>query len=70
MTTSRQPTKIATTTDGDILRGERTWFDLCVCGHAREDHWAETGALGSFGGSACERCWQCPTFRDVARPDR
>lgn len=32
------------------------------CGHAREDHLGSSGALASFGGSACELCWTCPTF--------
>lgn len=34
----------------------------CRCGHRRRDHVAATGALGSFGGSACEECWSCGTF--------
>lgn len=50
--------------DQDILEGRRTWDALCECGHTREEHMAETGAQGSFGGTACERCWTCPTFRD------
>jgi hypothetical protein len=57
-----------TTTDGDILRGERTWGAVCVCGHRRDQHWAETGAQGSFGGSACQACWTCGTFRDGREP--
>lgn len=56
--------RVVTTTDGDILRGERTWDAICECGHRRDEHHAETGAQGSFGGSACHCCWECPTFRD------
>lgn len=37
---------------------------VCRCGHTRADHWAATGALGSFGGSACKECWACGTFRE------
>lgn len=39
---------------------------VCVCGHERAEHMAATGALGSFGGSACDSCWSCGTFRAVA----
>jgi hypothetical protein len=38
---------------------------LCVCGHTRQEHYGASGALASFGGTACERCWECPTFRPV-----
>lgn len=34
----------------------------CRCGHARENHPGATGALASFGGSACDECWDCGTF--------
>lgn len=40
--------------------------EICACGHPRRDHAAATGALGSFGGSACDGCWTCPTFRGQA----
>lgn len=55
----------ATTTDGDILRGELTWDAVCTCGHRRDEHWAATGREGSFGGSACQKCWTCGTFREA-----
>ncbi len=35
---------------------------MCVCGHSRGEHMAATGALGSFGGTACNQCWACGTF--------
>jgi hypothetical protein len=38
---------------------------LCVCGHTRQEHYGANGALASFGGTACECCWECPTFRPV-----
>lgn len=34
----------------------------CTCGDTRGDHLGATGALASFGGSACDLCWTCPTF--------
>jgi hypothetical protein len=34
----------------------------CRCGHARGEHMAATGALGAFGGSACDLCWSCGAF--------
>lgn len=37
---------------------------LCHCGHPRRDHMAASGALGSFGGAACDECF-CPTYRPV-----
>jgi hypothetical protein len=40
---------------------------LCTCGHPRSAHLGATGALASFGGSACERCWTCATFRADVR---
>jgi hypothetical protein len=35
---------------------------VCACGHTRAEHMGATGALASFGGTACEKCWTCPTF--------
>lgn len=35
---------------------------VCRCGHPRSEHMAATGALGSFGGTACNLCWACGTF--------
>lgn len=40
---------------------------ICECGHPRHQHAAATGALGSFGGSACDLCWTCATFRPMPR---
>jgi hypothetical protein len=37
----------------------------CECGHPRHEHMGATGALASFGGSACNGCWTCRTFRPV-----
>ena len=42
--------------------------EACLCGHPRKEHMAATGALGSFGGSACDGCWSCATFRPATRP--
>lgn len=39
--------------------------EVCRCGHTRGDHMAATGALGSFGGTACDKCWTCGTFTPV-----
>jgi hypothetical protein len=39
---------------------------MCVCGHPRSDHMGATGALASFGGTACNSCWSCGTFTAVA----
>lgn len=39
---------------------------VCECGHPRSAHFAATGALGSFGGTACEDCWVCATFRPAS----
>jgi hypothetical protein len=47
--------------DPDALAAARA--RLCECGHPRSAHMAATGALGSFGGTACDLCWACPTFR-------
>jgi hypothetical protein len=44
---------------------QRALDAICECGHPRSEHIAATGALGSFGGTACESCWTCPTFRPV-----
>lgn len=46
--------------DPDTLRKLLT--AVCTCGHERAEHMAATGALGSFGGSACDSCWSCGTF--------
>lgn len=35
---------------------------VCVCGHQRHHHFGATGALASFGGTACQECWTCGTF--------
>lgn len=43
---------------------------VCTCGHIRNDHYASTGALGSFGGSACGECWTCGTFTKAKAPPR
>ncbi len=42
---------------------------VCRCGHPRSDHMAATGALGSFGGTACDGCWDCGTFCAAAGAD-
>jgi hypothetical protein len=39
-----------------------------TCGHTRADHAGATGALASFGGSACERCWDCGAFLHSSYP--
>jgi hypothetical protein len=63
-----------TTTDPDLIyvrdhEGEAAMREaqaaLCRCGHARGAHYAMTGAMGSFGGSACSQCWWCSTFGAV-----
>ena len=41
---------------------------ICECGHCRADHMGATGALASFGGSACALCWTCGTFRPRDQP--
>ncbi len=38
----------------------------CSCGHSRAEHMGATGALASFGGTACNQCWTCPTFTAIA----
>jgi hypothetical protein len=62
-----RPINAALDTDLVALGGSINLDDVCNCGHSRRAHYAATGALGSFGGSACEACWTCPTFR---RDDR
>jgi hypothetical protein len=50
---------------GGMEELQRALDALCECSHPRSEHIAATGALGSFGGTACESCWTCPTFRPV-----
>ncbi len=45
----------------------RACAEVCRCGHRRDQHFAATGSLGSFGGTACEECWACGTFVAEAR---
>lgn len=66
--------RIDRTLDPDLLglEGEElrvALMRLCLnCGHPRHEHMAATGALGSFGGTACNLCWTCPTFRGEPVP--
>jgi hypothetical protein len=39
---------------------------MCTCGHPRHEHMGATGSTASFGGTACNLCWSCPTFAAVS----
>lgn len=53
---------------GEQLLGEALTATCHTCGHTRRDHAGATGALASFGGSACEKCWDCGTFVHSSYP--